>query len=201
MKISKRTWILGIFILCLALALAGNLIAKKMQNYLTELDGKVTEKQAELDQMKSAITENEMFVKMWKDISDFQNESPVDRQNKFNAYIQTVLKDSLIPPTYRMLYPPTSAPLEARPNFQILNFRLSFSTQLSELLDFIIRLDQTPQLLRLETMSIKARTKSTQFTKYTVETGFSWNDLTVDMMVSIPAAKPSTDASKQEVTE
>ncbi len=200
MKITSKTWIVVIVLLCLAAVLAGNFIARKMQNYLTNLDSKVAEKSLELDQMKAAIAENEKFVMMWKEISDFQNESPVDRQNKFNAYIQNALTDSTI--VYRTLYPPTSARLETGPNFQVLNFKLSFSTQLAELLDFIIRLDQNPQLLRLENLSIKARTRSPQFSKFTADDSSpAWNDLTVDMAVSIPAAKPSTEASKQEATE
>jgi len=200
MKITSKTWIAVVALLCLAAVLAGNLIARKMRDYLKNLDGKVAEKTLELDQMKAAIAENEKFVAMWKEMSDFQNESPVDRQNKFNAYIQNALSVSKI--DYRTVYPPTSARLETGPNFQVLNFKLSFSTQLAELLDFFIRLDQNPQLLRLENLSIKARTRSPQFSKFTTDTSSpNWNDLTVDMAVSIPAAKPTTEASKQEVTE
>jgi len=200
MKITSKTWIAVVALLCLAAVLAGNFIVRKMRNYLTNLDSTVAEKTMELDQMKAAIAENEKFVMMWKEISDFQNESPIDRQNKFNAYIHNALTDSKI--DYRTVYPPTSTRLETSPNFQVLNFKLSFSTQLAELLDFIIRLDQNPQLLRLENLSIKARTRSPQFSKFTTDSSSPlWNDLTVDMAVSIPAAKPSTESLKQEVIE
>ena len=53
MKITSKTWIVVIVLLCLAAVLAGNFIARKMQNYLTNLDSKVAEKSLELDQMKA----------------------------------------------------------------------------------------------------------------------------------------------------
>jgi hypothetical protein len=82
-----------------------------------------------------------------------------------------------------------------------LHFKLSFSTGLSELLDFILRLDQSKQLLRLESLAIKARTKSPSFSNFSSDNGLAWNDLAVDMTVSIPAAKPSSETSKEEVPE
>jgi len=184
-----------ILIITLALAVMGvwlgRIIILRMNNYLDDLNGQITDKQADLDQARDEIQENREFVRNWGQIKDFLLEPTEERQTSLNAYIQQLERDSKVQFTNYGTF--SEKPMGGHPEFMILSVdNLRFSCNLESLVEFLERLDTDDQrLLQITRLRIDA----VATTRLEPEIpGVAPMDLTVEMAISIPVAAPVESA-------
>ncbi|MBN1844063.1 MAG: hypothetical protein JW810_00140 [Sedimentisphaerales bacterium] len=192
MNPSKRNiTILGL-LLCVAAVLLGQQISRRMQNKLDELDRSIASRRADLNQANREIQDHTRFVTQWNSIKGFLDEPVEERQRQFSAYLQKLEIDSGVLITSQS--PFNARPMENNPRFQILSCTLNLSCDLKSLVDFLALLDQEDQwLLRIENLTVKARDRGAYAPGRFATDLPAPTDITVDMVVSIPAAAPTVE--------
>jgi len=89
---------------------------------------------------------------------------------------------------------------EDKEEFQELSYKLTFSADLEELVDFLEKLDSSDRLLRLDRLEITPKWKSTYGGGIYEMRIPSSKDLLVKVTVSTPAAQPPTAPVDTEAT-
>jgi len=193
MKQRKRHIIVLGLVISIVTLLVGRSITWRMWDYLQALEKQVREQKAILAQAEEEITQNAAFVNKWNQIKGFQEEPVEDRKNNFSAYLNSL--EALV---FANIGPATSQPIEDREAFQILSYKVTFSANLEELVDFLIELDQSERLVQIDQLRITSKGLGTPRGSYSMTLPSS-ADLEVVFTVSIPAAQSPSVPLEEEI--
>jgi len=180
MKRPKRHIIVVLLVCGLAALLVGRTITWRMWEYLDKLNQQIKKDQILLGQAEEEIKENAEYVEKWANISGFQEVEVEESQRKFSAYLQSLIE-------FADLSPPTRRPMEGHELFQELSYKLTFSADLEDLVEFLAKLDASERLLLLGRVEITNKWKSSFGGLYEMRVPSS-KDLLVTVTFSIPAA-------------
>ena len=180
----------------------GRIIIIRLNNYLGNLDGQITDRRTELDQAYSEIQANGEYVKNWDQIKDFLAEPTEERQTRLSAYVQQLEKDSKVQITNYGTF--LEKPVEGHAEFRILSLdNLRFSCNLESLVELLARLDTDDQrLLRVTRLRVDAAPAASASSSGVAaasrleseKPGAAPMDLIVEMAISIPTAAPVASA-------
>jgi hypothetical protein len=187
----KKAVVLLIVALIAAAFLAGRQVAVKMHRHIQSLDEKIAERQIQLDFAQAEVNNNKDYVRKWDTIRGFRQEPVEDLQNKFTAYLQSLETERRF--HYSSLGSASGRPVEAGSEFQVLSYNVSFFANLDDLVEFVGQLDNSDKLLRIERLKITRRADYQTLRESVVPTFWSPGDLSVEMTVAIPAAKPTVE--------
>jgi len=185
MKQPKRHIIVVLFICALAALLVGRTVTWRMWEYLNKLSRQIEEAQVLLIQAKEEIKDNAEYIDKWDNVSGFQKVAVEESQRKFSAYLQSLIE-------FADLSPPTRRPMEGHELFQELSYKLTFSADLEDLVEFLSKLDASERLLLLGRLEITNKWKSSYGGLYEMRVPSS-KDLLAKVTFSIPAAPEPTE--------
>ena len=181
---------------------AGREVGLRMHGYLVKLDEQTDDRRRELALASAEIDNNRVYIEKWRGISAFQDEPVEIVQNQFQAYLQKLSAECGF--NFSTFLPPKARPMDERPESQILRYDFTFTRDLTSLVDLIASLDDSPGLLRME--SVKILRKEPIRSDY----GYGWRHvespsertrketLAVTVVVASPAAKRATDDAMRE---
>ncbi len=199
MNWKKRHILISTVILAAMILLLGRQIAVRMQNRIGDLDQQIQTHETRLEAAKREIDQKKDYVEKWNAVSGFLDEAVIDRQNKFTAYLNKLETERKF--YFNSLSSPAGRPLEENSNFQSLRYDVSFYADLPDLVEFLVQLDQSPELLRVEKLKVSRRKDLAARLDSTLPSlmPFSSGDLSVEMTISIPAAQAKNDDSKRKL--
>ena len=189
MSLSKKNITIIVLAGCLAAILLGRAATGRMMAHLEKLDGQIAEYTNRLNQAINEFRDNLEYEDKWQEIKSFEQEPVMDRKNRIMGDLQDLAKKQGIVITNTG--EPIEQPMENNDKYQVIRYTYKFSTNLSDMVEFISQLDSSGELLCLERLKISrisvARTsrfeRSLQSTKPL--------DLSVGMTISTPSALPA----------
>jgi len=193
----KRYITILVLIVCAGALLIGYQLALQMRRYLIKQDDAISARNTRLVDATREIETNEPYVEKWDRIKGFQDELVEERQNDFTAYLQSLATQSNI--VYEILDPLSGQPMDEAPQFQVLKFKLKFSTDLEQLVQFLAQLDSSERLLRVENPRITSKQRSGYGSIGRFLTQRQHTVLTVTVTVAIPAAPALVEAVQRDV--
>ena len=196
MKRRKREITLMVFAAFIVAFFLGRAIFSRMTAYMSKLDADIDHQKTLLATANMEIKKNAEFVKKWNEIKSFMQEPVEERKNIFTAYLQSLEAQRDF--DFDDLSLSEGAVMQDHEEFQTLSYKLTFSADLDDLVEFLDRLDLSEKLLRVERLEIFIKRKISSYaTRY--ETSLpSTKNLFVTVTVSIPAGHSWDEIEPEE---
>ena len=176
-----------------ALLLGWN-VAMWMQTYLEEINNDIARLQLQLREVTDEIKQNKSYHQKWASISGFQRSPVVERKNMIERHLQS------LGTVFDAFSPTKGEPIQENPEFQELSYVFDFSADLSDLTEFLGKLDHSDELLRITRLDMKRNPQSRPVSQSlflrvpdTVRSGA----LTVRITVSLPAAQQPPEPTSE----
>lgn len=188
-------------IIAVLVCFAGHRIFLVMRKMLDEAADKVEQLEVELRAATDEMEFNKVYLQKWDAISGFMDQPVTKRQTEFTIYLQGLRKD--LDFDFRGLGAPVGTGMVEDSEFQVLKYELSFESDLSDLVEFLEMLGESPWLLRIERLDVNRLDRRDHvylggdylMTLPSSRAGM----LSVGMTVSIPAVLPPVENAGWEV--
>lgn len=182
MKIKKRN-ILLTAIIVIAIFSLGYFTYTQANEHLESLEQKIAQKQLDLELLLSDIENNKEYLEKWDSIKSFMDETIGSRRTAYGDFIITL-------ETERNFDLQTTTEERAIPDnkqMQEIVFKLEFSSNITDLAEFLGRLDsEQDKLLQIKSLTINYRGKTIRNTTLTPERTDE-RDLAVTLVLAAPA--------------
>ena len=191
MKKRKRDIAIFVLIIGILAGLLGHQVYLWMRHHLDELDEEIAAQEQLLEAAQTEMQANSIYASKWDELSGFLDEQPEERKTSFTEYLQGLAAEREF--VFTDLGPGDSRIIEENPKFQILQYELSYSVELAKLVDFVMGLDVSGELMRIERLNIKAK-PVTAYSNWLDRNivGESLDVLTVKMSVATVASQPES---------
>ena len=191
MKRRKRDIAVFVLVIFLMGSLLGRQVVLWMGHHLTELDERIAKQEELLELANKEIQANSAYAVQWEEVSGFLNEPSEERKTNFTEYLQGLAARREF--IFTDLGPGDARAIEENPQFQVLEYELSFAVKLDKLVDFMVDLDASEELMSIEKMTVTAKliTAYSGWSDRTFGTD-SLNILSVKMVIATVAAGPES---------
>ena len=189
-------------VLSVVAVFVGQRLGMRMLNYLDEQGNRIEELNSELRQALERTEEYRCCLDQWESIRGLLEKTIEDRQQRFNAYLEDIEKQSGVFVTSRS--PFSMRDMTADPGFKLVNCNLGITCDLNSLVELLALWDADDKhLFRVESVSISPRTTymSPGIRTRHVSRLLTTTDLTVDITVTIPSEAPREEAVELEGAE
>ncbi len=156
MKIKKRNILLFLAIVT-GLGFLGYYTFTQARDHLQKLDQTISQKELDLDLIRRDIDNNMEYVDKWDSIRSFMDEAPGDRLTAYGDFIISLETER----NFDLQSTPEERAIPDNKEMQEIVFKLEFVSNISDLAEFLGRLDQEQdKLLQIKSMAVTYRGKS-----------------------------------------
>ena len=167
----------------IVLAFVGYYTYKKCTEYLEKLDHEINQKSLEYSLIRQEIDDNKIFEEKWGSIKTFMNELPGDRMNSYGDFLINLETER----NFDLQSTPEEVPIPANKEMQEIVFKLQFTSTITDLAEFLGRLDgEQDKLLQIKSMTVNYRGKTFR-PGYSIFDKNEDKELAVDLVLATPA--------------
>ena len=178
----------------IVLAIVGYSTYKKSTEYLKQLDNEIAQKSLEYNLITQEIDDNKIYEKKWDSIKAFMDELPGDRMNNYGDFLINLETER----NFDLQSTPEEVPIIDNEEMQEIVFKLQFSSTITDLAEFLGRLDgEQDKLLQIKSMIVNYRGKTFR-PGYSIFDKNEDKELAVNLVLATPAK--ATQAEETEIT-
>ena len=181
MAIKKRNFL--ILPTLVVLSVVGYYTYKECKDYLNKLEQEISQKSLEYNLIRQEIDDNKIYEEKWDSIKSFMKELPSDRMNNYGDFLINLETER----NFDLQSTPEELPIPDNKEMQEIVFKLEFTSTITDLAEFLGRLDsEQDKLLQIKSMTVNYRGKTFRPT-YSLLDKAEDKELVVNLVLATPA--------------